>query len=57
VHHPALDQEGGRIIYFSGTYSEFLAGARNVTPRYDYNVIVYRLDLSDSRLRFSREIR
>ena len=50
VHHPALDQEGGRYIYFSGTYSDFLSNPKNVTPRYDYNLIMYRLDLADPRL-------
>ena len=50
IHHPALDGDGGRMVYFSGTYSDFLAGPRNITPRYDYNLIMYRLDLADSRL-------
>ena len=50
IHHPALDSDGGCNVYFSGTYSDFLAGPRNLTPLYDYNVIMYRLDLSDSRL-------
>lgn len=50
VHHPALDQENGRYIYFSGTYSDFLSHPRNITPRYDYNLIMYRLDLADTRL-------
>jgi hypothetical protein len=50
VQHPQLDQEGGRLIYFSGTYSDFLARPPNITPRYDYNLIMYRLDLADARL-------
>jgi len=48
--HPEFDQEGGRIIYFEGTYSEFVSGAPVPTPWYDYNQIMYRLDLGDSRL-------
>jgi len=32
VHHPALDQDGGRYIYFSGTYSDFLSNPKNVRP-------------------------
>ena len=50
VQHQEFDQQGGRLIYFSGTYSDFLAHPTNITPRYDYNVIMYRLDLADSRL-------
>ena len=50
VQHPQFDQQGGRLIYFSGTYSDFLAHPPNITPRYDYNLIMYRLDLADSGL-------
>ncbi len=49
-HHPYFDQEGGRIIYFEGTYTKLFAGNDNPTPRYEYNQIMYRLDLSDPRL-------
>ncbi|HOX03273.1 MAG TPA: hypothetical protein P5555_13470 [Candidatus Paceibacterota bacterium] len=51
VHHPFFDQEGGRIIYFEGTYANTFSGNPDATPRYDYNQIMYRLDLSDARLR------
>ena len=50
VHHPFFDQEGGRVIYFEGTYSSTFSGNTNPTPRYDYNQIMYRLDLGDPRL-------
>ena len=50
AHHPFFDQEGGRIIYFEGTYAETFSGAPFKTPRYDYNQIMYRLDLADPRL-------
>jgi len=50
VHHPCFDQDGGRVIYFEGTYSQTFSGAKIPTPRYDYNQIMYRLDLSDPRL-------
>jgi hypothetical protein len=49
-HHPYFDQDGGRIIYFEGTYSTFLTNNHDPTPRYDYNQIMYRLDLADPRL-------
>lgn len=48
--HPYFDQQGGRMIYFEGTYTEFISGAKTRTPRYDYNQIMYRLDLDDPRM-------
>ncbi|MCX7885690.1 MAG: hypothetical protein N3B01_00325 [Verrucomicrobiae bacterium] len=51
VHHSFFDQEGGRFIYFEGTYAETFSGNPVPTPRYDYNQIMYRLDLADQRLR------
>ncbi|MCX7046745.1 MAG: hypothetical protein NTX50_14825 [Candidatus Sumerlaeota bacterium] len=51
VHRPFFDQEGGRLIYFEGTYAETFSGNKFPTPRYDYNQIMYRLDLSDPRLK------
>jgi hypothetical protein len=49
-HHPFLDKEGGRVIYFEGTYVNTFSGNPEKTPRYDYNQIMYKLDLSDDRL-------
>jgi hypothetical protein len=49
--HPYFDEEGGRYIYFEGTYSHTFSGNDHRTPRYDYNQIMYRLDLADERLR------
>jgi hypothetical protein len=50
TQHPAFDQDGGRRIYFEGTYTAEFSGNPEKTPRYDYNQILYRLDLSDPRL-------
>lgn len=50
-HHPYFDQDGGRIIYFEGTYADTFSGAKFPTPRYNYNQVMYRLDLADERLR------
>jgi len=50
VHHVFFDQDGGRVIYFEGTYANTFSGNPDPTPRYDYNQIMYRLDLSDPRL-------
>jgi hypothetical protein len=55
VHHPFFDQEGGRVIYFEGTYTESFSGNPTATPRYDYNQVMYRLDLDDPRLKAVRE--
>ena len=50
VHHAFLDAEGGRVIYFQGTYSLEFSGNPLAPARYDYNQVMYRLDLSDKRL-------
>jgi len=50
TQHPFFDQEGGRLIYFEGTYTAAFSGAKEKTPRYDYNQIMYRLALDDPRL-------
>lgn len=44
--HPFFDQEGGRFIYFEGTYANTFSGNDSPTPLYDYNQMMYRLDLS-----------
>ncbi len=50
-HHPLFDQDGGRMIYFEGTYTWTFSGSEErATPRYDYNQIMYRLTLDDPRL-------
>jgi hypothetical protein len=49
--HPYFDQDGGRTVFFEGTYSHAFSGsAEAATPRYDYNQIMYRLRLNDPRL-------
>jgi hypothetical protein len=50
VHHDFFDQDGGRLIYFEGTYTFTFSGNAEATPRYDYNQVMYRLDLEDPRL-------
>jgi len=50
AQHPFFDQQGGKIIYFEGTYANTFSGDDHPTPLYDYNQIMYRLDLSDPRL-------
>ncbi len=48
--HPMFDKEGGRIIFFEGTYTTTFSGNQDPTPRYDYNQVMYQLDLADPRL-------
>lgn len=54
VHHAFFDQDGGRIIYFEATYTNSFSATEVPTPRYNYNQIMYRLDLSDPRLALPR---
>ncbi len=48
--HPLFDQDGGRVIFFEGTYTTGFSGNKNPTPLYDYNQMMYRLTLDDPRL-------
>ncbi len=50
-HHEYFDKDGGKVIFFEGTYTHSFSGHPDQTPRYDYNQIMYKLDLSDKRLR------
>ena len=50
AHFPFFDQEAGRVIYFAGTYTNCFSGNPDQIPRYDYNQLMYRLDLADPRL-------
>lgn len=54
VHHPFLDVDGGRTIHFEGTYTADLSGSPDRTPRYDYNQVLYRLDLDAPGLKAIR---
>lgn len=53
VHHAFLDRDGGRTIYIEGTYTAEFSGNEDKTPLYNYNQILYRLDLADPRLKFA----
>jgi hypothetical protein len=49
--HPELTPTKAHFLLFEGTYSQSFANHPAPTPRYDYNQILYRLDLDDARLR------
>ena len=51
---PMFDKDGGRMIFFEGTYTHTFSGNPDATPRYEYNQIMYKLDLSDPRLKTER---
>lgn len=44
-HHPFWDQKKGQVIFFEGTFTADFSGNPYKTPRYNYNQILYRLDL------------
>jgi hypothetical protein len=48
--HPMFDKHNGRVIFFEGTYTHTFSGNTDATPRYDYNQVLYKLDLADPRL-------
>jgi hypothetical protein len=49
--HPEFTASNSPVAIFEGTYSQTFADHPQPTPRYDYNQMVYRLDLDDARLR------
>jgi hypothetical protein len=48
--HPLFSHADPRYLYFEGTYTHTFSGNEHRTPRYDYNQVMYRLDLDDERL-------
>jgi hypothetical protein len=46
---PSFSEAGGRILFFDATYTASYTSVAP-TPRYNYNEIMYRLDLDDPRL-------
>ncbi len=53
-HHDCLDEQGGRVVYFEGTYTNSFTKNIAPTPRYEYNQVLYRLDLDAEGLRGAR---
>lgn len=48
--HPQFTADDGRYVFFEGTYTNSFSGNTDATPRYEYNQMMYRLDLADPRL-------
>ena len=49
--HPEFTSPDSRVLIFEGTYTIQFADHPEPTPRYDYNQILYRLDLDDPALK------
>jgi len=43
--HPEFSDPDGKVLYFEGTYTTSFSGNPSPTPRYEYNQILYRLEL------------
>ncbi len=48
--HPELTPADSPVLIFEGTYTIQFADKPHPTPRYDYNQVLYRLDLDDPAL-------
>jgi hypothetical protein len=53
--HPEFTPDDSPVLLFEGTYTMQFADNPHPTPRYDYNQILYRLDLDDPALKAARE--
>jgi hypothetical protein len=53
LHQEFTDAESP-VLLFEGTYTATFADRPQLTPRYDYNQILYRLDLDDAALEGAR---
>ena len=51
MQHPELAGAGGRVVYFEGTFVNTFTGNPITVPRYNYNQLMYRVDLADPRLK------
>jgi hypothetical protein len=49
--HPQFAQEKGRFVFFEGTYTQTFSGNTDATPKYEYNQMMYRLDLANPGLK------
>jgi hypothetical protein len=49
--HSFLDRDGGRTVHFEGTYTNEFSGNPDKTARYNYNQVLYRLDLENDALK------
>lgn len=50
--HQDFTEEGSPILLFEGTYTKEFSGTQEATPRYNYNQILYRIDLDEQAFKF-----
>jgi len=48
--YPFYDLDGGATIHFEATYTRAFSGSDDRTPRYDYNQLMCRVDLTEPQL-------
>jgi hypothetical protein len=48
--HPGFSAGHSNWVFFEGTYTREFSNNKSPTPRYDYNQVLYRLDLDDPRV-------
>jgi hypothetical protein len=53
--HPEFTEASSPVLLFEGTYTQQFSDAKQPTPRYDYNQVLYRLDLDDPALQPARD--
>lgn len=53
--HPEFTPTNSAVLLFEGTYTQTFANHPHPTPRYEYNQILYRLDLDDAALKPAQE--
>ena len=53
--HPEFTPTSSPVLLFEGTYTAEFANKPQPTPRYNYNQMLYRLDLDDAALRPAQE--
>ena len=56
VHHPWFDRDGGKTLFFEGTYTSFFSRDGYKSPRADYNQVMYRLALDQPSLLLPKPI-
>ncbi len=52
--HPEFVPDDSPVLLFEGTYTHTFANRPHPTPQYDYNQLLYRLDLDDPKLKPAR---
>lgn len=50
IQHNELQPADGKTIYFEGTFVNTFSGTKIPVPYYNYNNVLYRVDLTDPRL-------